>query len=42
MYKSLQRNSFYQNDVVAVEIPEKISQCPRKHFNKIKLLQITH
>ena len=37
---SFQRNSIYQNDVVAVEIPENMSKCSRKHSNKVKLLQI--
>ena len=37
---SFQRNSIYQNDVVAVEIPENMSKCSRKYSNKVKLLQI--
>ena len=37
---SFQRNSIYQNDVVAVEIPEKMSQYSTDHFNKFKLLQL--
>ena len=35
---SFLRNSIYQNDVVAVEILEKMSKCSRKYFNKVKLL----
>ena len=35
---SFQRNSIYQNDVVAVEILENMSKCSRKYFNKVKLL----
>ena len=37
---SFQRNSIYQNDVVAVEIPGNMSKCSRKQFHEVKLLQI--
>ena len=39
---SFQRNSIYQSDVVAVEIPENMSKCSRKQFHEVKLLQICY